>query len=129
MFQRGTLRSGANADRMLAIKTNPLLTETRGFDGLLSITGDWLAIYGMHPYRPATLDRTLAELALAAVGSALRETCSREWFSMSGPWSEGGPAWQQLVALIDSTQAPWPARGPTRSDTPACARRNGGAFR
>lgn len=99
------------ADRMLAIGTIPLLTETRGFDGLLSITGDWLSIYGMHAYRPATLDKTLAELSLADVSDKLWSTYAQDWLAMSRPWSEDGPAWLQLVAYVDSTQDPyWTSR-------------------
>lgn len=110
-LQIGDFRSATIADRLLAIGTIPLLTETRGFDGLLSVTGGWLGLYGMHPYRPATLDKTLAELALADVGAGLWDTYARAWFAMSRPWSEDGAAWLQLVAYVDSTQDPyWTAR-------------------
>lgn len=99
------------ASRAMSIGLLPLLTQCRGFDGLSSPLGSWLGVLGIHPYAAATVDKTLAELALADVEDALWTQYGRTWFHLSRPWCEAGAAWLQLVAYVDSTQDPyWTAR-------------------
>jgi len=50
------------APKLFAMGATPLLTERRGFDGLASPAGAWLAVTGSLAYMPATLDKLLAEL-------------------------------------------------------------------
>jgi len=105
------LGAPAIAHRMMAIGLTPLLTRSRGFDGLCGVAGGWLELMGIHPYLPTTLDKTLAELALADVVAPLWATYGRTWFALSRPWCAEGEPWLQAVAYVDATQDPyWTAR-------------------
>ena len=95
--------------RLLAMALTPLLTERRGFDGLDGPRGDWLGVLGGTAYRPATLDRTLAELALVDAGAALWPCHARQWARLTAPWreGEGAPRWLQWAIYVDATQEPY----------------------
>ncbi|MBM3413314.1 MAG: hypothetical protein FJY19_08110, partial [Bacteroidetes bacterium] len=55
-FRVGQVHETTLAAKLLAMGAAPLLTTQRGFDGLSSPTGAWLAALGHLPYMPATLD-------------------------------------------------------------------------
>jgi hypothetical protein len=93
--------------KMLCMGLLPLITERRGFDGLTGPAGEWLELLGGHAYMPATLDKTLTELALLNVGEALCATHGEQWHEISRRWTEDGPPWLRFVAYVDSTQDPY----------------------
>lgn len=93
--------------KLLCMGAMPLITERRGFEGLVGPAGQWLELLDAPAYMPATLSKSLAELALLDVGTALWDTHGRQWFEVSRRWSEGGPPWLRLVAYIDATQDPY----------------------
>jgi hypothetical protein len=93
--------------KLLCMGATPLLTERRGFEGLVGLPGQWLELLEAPAYMPATLSKSLAELALLDVGEALWDTHARAWFEVSGRWSQEGPSWLRLVAYIDATQDPY----------------------
>jgi hypothetical protein len=93
--------------KLLCMGVTPLLTERRGFEGLVALPGQWLELLGGPAYMPATLAKSLAELALLDVGAALWDAHAGQWFEVSRRWSENGPAWLRLVAYIDATQDPY----------------------
>jgi hypothetical protein len=99
------------AARMMAIAVIPLVTESRGFDGLSAISGDWLRALDIFPYLPTTLDKTLSELALANAGSRLWDVHTNHWRVLADRWSANGPEWLQYVIYVDTTQDPyWTSR-------------------
>jgi hypothetical protein len=95
--------------KLLAIGTSPLLTERRGFDGLESPSGAWLAALGGHAYADTTLDKCLSELALVDAGEALWTVHAQQWQKLTKPWSEGAdvPWWRRHVVYVDGTQDPY----------------------
>lgn len=100
------------AHRLLGIGLVPMLTDRRGIDGLDGPQGAWLGVLGQWAYMPATLDRTLAELALLGVDQALWDEHGRQWAARVKAWvGPEGPAWLQVVRYIDITREPyWTAR-------------------
>lgn len=97
------------ANRLLGIGLVPMLTERRGFDGLDGPQGAWLGVLGQWAYMPATLDRTLAELALLGVDQALWDEHGRQWVARAQNWAsaQGGAAWLQVVRYVDITREPY----------------------
>ena len=96
------------AQKLLAIGLVPLLTERRGFDGLDGPSGGWLRAMGGTPYKAATLDRVMAELALLDVGRALWTTHAQQWARITKPWSEGSEhRWVRWACYVDATQDPY----------------------
>lgn len=93
--------------KLLCMGATPLLTERRGFEGLVSLPGQWLSLLDSPAYMPATLSKSLSELSLLDVGEALWGTHARQWHEVSQRWSESGPPWQRLAAYIDTTQDPY----------------------
>ena len=101
--------AGTIGQKLLAIGTAPLLTERRGFDGLEGPHGAWLEALGGHAYQAATLDKALAEFALADVGAAVWHTHGTFWAQITQPWRESpdAPGWLQFVVYVDATQDPY----------------------
>jgi hypothetical protein len=93
--------------KMLCMGLIPLITERRGFDGLTGPAGEWLELLGGHAYMPATLDKTLTELALLNVGNALWSTHGGQWHEICRRWTEEGPPWLRFIAYVDVTQDPY----------------------
>lgn len=94
------------AMKLLTTGLVPLLTERRGFDGLDGPCGEWLGLLGGVPYKPATLDKFLAQLGLLDVEDALwaqHASWSRE---LAMKWGSGKsqPGWLRAVVYIDATQ-------------------------
>lgn len=101
-------RTQTTAMKLLATGLIPLLTERRGFDGLDGPFGDWLGLLGGVAYKPATLDKFLAQLALLDVEDALWEqhaSWSRE-LAMRWGAGEGQPSWLRVIVYIDASQDP-----------------------
>ena len=67
--------------KLLAMGATSLLTERRGFDGLDGPLGQWLEVFGGTAYMPATMDKTLASVALLNV-------CDDMWRPHAGRSSE-----------------------------------------
>lgn len=101
------LRPETMAQRLVSIGLVPLVTERRGFDGMEGLRANWTATMGYQAYQPATLDKTLAELALLNVGDALWAKHGELWSETATTWSEGGPAWRQMVRYVDVTTDPY----------------------
>jgi len=101
------LRPETLAHKLLCMGATPLLTERRGFDGLAGPQGGWLGVLGGTAYKPATLDKTLAELALAGVNQALWAAHGQHWAVVSREWCKGGPPWLQLLVYVDGSQEPY----------------------
>lgn len=97
---------GCTGRKLLAIGASPLLTERRGFDGLEGPTGHWLGALGGPAYADTTLDRCLAELALADVGETLWTTHAASWREVTTAWS-AEEWWQQAAIYVDATQDPY----------------------
>lgn len=95
------------AHKFLSMGMTPLLTERRGFDGLVNTQGGWLAVLGGTAYMPATLDKGLAELALLKANSTLWAAHGQNWAATSRLWSQGGPPWLQMLLYVDATQDPY----------------------
>ena len=93
--------------KLLSMGATPLLTERRGFDGLEGPLGGWLGVLGGTAYMPATLDKSLAELALLEANSTLWATHGQKWAEFSRLWSRGGPPWLQMLLYVDATQDPY----------------------
>ena len=66
-------------------------------------------------YMPATLDKTLAELALLDVESALWSTHAARWSELTRRWCDPEPGWLQSIAYIDGTADPYWTRAYARS--------------
>jgi hypothetical protein len=94
------------AAKLLAVGLTPLITERRGFDGLDGPFGDWLGVLGGCPYKPATLDKFLAQLAFLDVEDALWEAHASLSKRLIVRWTskDGQPKWLQLVIYIDASQ-------------------------
>lgn len=101
------LRPETLSNRMLAIGMIPLVTDRRGFDGLDGPRARWLIAAGIHDYRPATLDKTLTELAQLQTSDALWHEYGRQWSAKAREWSAGGPKWYQVVTYVDITSDPY----------------------
>ena len=95
------------AARLLCMGATPLLTEQRGFSGLVGPAGAWLSLLGGHPYMPATLDKCLEELGLLGVEEAAWGDHARRWVEVSKRWSAPGPSWMQMAIYVDATQDPY----------------------
>lgn len=95
--------------KLLAIGVCPLLTERRGFDGLEGPAGAWLEALGGPAYADTTLDRCLAELALADVGESLWAVHAQNWQEITKNWRPDGMAepWRQAALYVDATQDPY----------------------
>lgn len=92
--------------RILAMGLTPLLTGLRGFDGVDNPRGRWLELAGGFPYRAATLDKTLAQLALLDTGEALWAKHGQIWVQKAHDWAQGGPSWLSLICYVDITSEP-----------------------
>jgi len=103
------------ADKMLVMGASPLLMETRGFDGLVGPSGAWLGALGTVAYMPATLDKTLAELGLLAVGDALWQSHAQTWSKVTQPWSGPETSWLRTAVYIDGTADPYWTRAFAKS--------------
>ncbi len=101
------LRPETLSRRMLALGMVPLVTDRRGFDGLDGPRARWLIAAGIHDYRPATLDKTLAELAELQTAESLWREYGRQWSLKAREWSAGGPSWAQVIKYIDITTDPY----------------------
>lgn len=95
------------AARLLAMGVTPLLTERRGFDGLDGPTGAWLGVVGDTAYMPATLDKTLAEVALLDVDAHMWRRHARTWSQLSGRWRDPDENWPRSVLYVDGTADPY----------------------
>lgn len=95
------------ARRLLTIGMAPLVGEARGFEPLDGPRAKWLGALGAAPYRPATLAKTLAELALLGVDEALWERHGEVWSQKAKEWAEGGPSWMALIRYLDKTDEPY----------------------
>lgn len=95
------------AQRLVSIGIVPLVTERRGLDGMEGLRAGWTATLGYQAYQPATLDKTLAELALLDVGDALWARHGELWSKTATAWSQGGPVWRQVVRYVDVTTDPY----------------------
>jgi hypothetical protein len=93
--------------RLFAMGVTPLLTERRGFDGLDGPAGAWLGVLGATAYMPATLDKTLAEVALLDADADMWRTHAQTWADVTGRWREPGEDWLRSVAYIDGTADPY----------------------
>jgi len=100
-------RTATSAARMLAIGLVPLITEMRGFEGVNTSRGSWLSLAGIHPYKAATLHKSLTELALLRTGEAMWEQHGRQWREITLPWCEDGAAWLRFAFYIDATADPY----------------------
>lgn len=97
--------------RFLAIGMVSLITERRGFDGMEGLRANWIAAAGQVAYRPATLDKTLAQFGLLNVGGALWSEHGKQWAKKVKHWTQGGPRWLQIVRYVDiSTDPYWTKR-------------------
>jgi hypothetical protein len=95
------------AKRFLTLGLIPLITERRGFDGLDGPKSQWLEVLGQSAYQPATLDKTLAELALLDAGDTLWATHGQQWGKRALEWSKGEASWKQFVVYVDITTDPY----------------------
>jgi len=95
------------AKRFLTIGMIPLITKRRGFDGLDGPKGHWLEVLGQSAYQPATIEKTLAELALLDTGDALWAEHGQQWGKRALEWSKGEASWKQFVVLVDITTDPF----------------------
>ena len=71
------------------------------------VAGAWLGVLGATAYMPATLDKTLAELALLDAGGEMWRVHARTWSELTAPWSTPGADWMRSVAYIDGTADPY----------------------
>jgi len=113
------------ANKLFAIGVTPLLTERRGFDGLESPTGAWLAALGGHAYTDTTLDKCLAELALIDAGEALWTVHAQQWKVLTTPWCQEDDRawWLRHVVYVDATQDPYWTRQFAASGKVSCVSR------
>lgn len=116
----GTLQTlardaGPLARRNLAMGATPLFVNSHGFDGMSAPAGAWLGALGAVAYLPATLDKSLAELALLDVEDALWREHARQWQSVSRRWSEPGQGWLQTTVYVDGTADPYWTHGFAKS--------------
>jgi hypothetical protein len=96
------------AYKLLAMGATPLLNDARGFDGLASSQGEWLRILGGTAYMPATLDKTLAEMAELEVAADLWTAYASWSIELMHGWAQRGDgSWQQKVFFVDATQDPY----------------------
>lgn len=110
-----SLRPETLALKMLAMGVNPLLSERRGFNGLEGTTGSWLGLLGGTAYMPATLDKTLTELALLDVDDAMWQVHAGAWHQISVRWSAPESSWPRTVAYVDGTADPYWTRAFAKS--------------
>ncbi len=95
------------ATRLLCMGVTPMLTERRGFAGLDGPAGAWLGVLGGTAYMPATLDKTLTELGLLGVDSALWSDHASRWCEVSRRWTASEAPWVQWAFYIDATADPY----------------------
>lgn len=101
--------------KMLAMAVSPMLMESRGFDGLVGPAGAWLGVLGGTAYMPATLDKTLTELALLDVAEAMWRAHARTWQRITRPWSGPESSWLCTAAYVDGTADPYWTRAFAKS--------------
>ena len=101
------MRPETLGNKLLCMGVVPLITERRGFDGLDGPAGGWLGVMSPTAYMPATLDKTLAELALLNVGDEMWGVHAAFWKDHCTRWCGEGPGWQRLVIYVDRTQDPY----------------------
>lgn len=95
------------AQHGLAFGVTPLVTECRGFDGLIVPRANWIGAMGQPSYQASTLDKTLEELALLNTGEALWGEHGQQWAKKAWEWG-GKESCPRLFALyIDATQEPY----------------------
>jgi hypothetical protein len=102
-----SLSADVVSQRMLAMGVVGLLSERRGFDGLDGHRGALLGVLGGTAYRPATLDKTLAELALLNVGIELWHTHAEHWALRVQQWCKGETPPRWIVFYLDTSQEPY----------------------
>ncbi len=110
-----SLRPETLALKMLAMGVYPLLSERRGFNGLEGTSGGWLGLLGGTAYMPATLDKTLTELALLDGDDAIWQKHASAWHGISQRWSVSEPSWPRTVVYVDGTADPYWARAFAKS--------------
>jgi hypothetical protein len=97
-------------NRILSMGVVPMLSERRGFDGLSGPQGAWLGVLGQWAYMPATLDKTLAELALLGADQALWDAHAKLWAPQAQAWAraqQNAPDWLPAVRYVDVTREPY----------------------
>jgi hypothetical protein len=93
--------------RLLVMGMVPLVSNLRVFDGLDTPRARWLRALGWAAYRPATLDKTLSELALLDTDAALWREHQAQWQAKAREWSADGPHWSRWVRYFDITAEPY----------------------
>jgi hypothetical protein len=94
------------AQRFLVMGMAPLVSDMRGFDGLETPRARWLRLLGWPAYQPATMDKTLAELALLKTDTALWSSHETQWLPKAQQWSGETPVWMSMVRYVDITGEP-----------------------
>lgn len=92
--------------RLLTMGMVPLVTSQRGFDGMDAPRAHWLKVLGWRAYRPATLDKTLAELGTLGVDEVVWDAHGELWSEKAREWAQDGPAWLALARYLDITADP-----------------------
>lgn len=104
-LQLGKMSVETLTNRLQGILSSPLVTESRGLNGLDGPLGTWLGALSSYPYKSASLTKTLSELKLLGAAEVMWESSAVTWFEMSRRWAD--TPWSLLVAYVDTTQDPY----------------------